>query len=215
MSSTLSTRSFLSTLILLLSINFSYATFSDFDAPGSYGSDEASDNPISFPTTGSVLIAGQSYTISWTPTTGNLISIELWTSFPITSSFYGANCNFDDYNPSCSQLVQNISNSGSFVWNVPSSAPESSNYFLDLYVPDPGLDGPFYFTTGNFTITGGPQSPFEGQSASASVQGGSTTATRVHSMGYLTPTVTIGAQVTATVGIIIFYCSSVNGRSFC
>lgn len=110
------------------------------------------DNPILQPQPGDVLTAGTTYNIIWAPTTGDLISIELWNGFSIASSFDGSNCNVDSNSPLCSQIIQNVSNSGSFLWTIPINAPVSDSYFLDIYVPDPGLGGPFYYMTGNFSI---------------------------------------------------------------
>ena len=138
------------------------------------------DNPISRPREGETITAGTVYNITWTPTRGDLINIEIWNSFSLSSSFNGSNCHFDDFNVDCSGLIENITNSGSFLWNVPANAPVANNYFLDIYVPDAGVDGPFYFMTGNFSISnvGSPTSTVStssptGTSASASHTGSS------------------------------------------
>lgn len=110
------------------------------------------NNPISRPQPGEILTAGSTYNIVWTPNTGDIIGIELWNSFSIASSFTGSSCTVDDNNTMCSQIIASMPNSGSFSWKIPDNAPQSDDYFLDIYVPNPGLDGPFYYMTGNFSI---------------------------------------------------------------
>jgi hypothetical protein len=112
-------------------------------------------NPISHPQKGEIITAGSKYKVVWTPTNGDIVNLELFNSFAISSYFEGANCAEEENVPGCSQLFSNKTNSGSFLWNVPVNAPESDNYYLDLYVPNPGLGGPFYFMTGNFSIRPG------------------------------------------------------------
>ena len=110
------------------------------------------NNPISRPQPGEILIAGSTYNIIWTPNTGDTIGLEIWNSFSIASAFPGSNCVLDDNNTMCAQLSPGMPNSGSFSWKIPNNAPPSDNYFLDIYVPNPGLGGPFYYMTGNFSI---------------------------------------------------------------
>lgn len=111
------------------------------------------DNPISRPQGGETITAGTEYNITWTPTRGNIVSIEIWNEISLASSFNGINCHYDDYNVDCSLLIENITNSGSYLWHVPANAPVANNYFLDIFVPDAGFDGPFYFMTNNFSIS--------------------------------------------------------------
>ena len=128
------------------------------------------NNPISRPQTGEILTAGSTYNIVWTPNTGDIIGIEIWNSFSIASSFTGSSCTLDDNNTMCSQIVASMPNSGSLSWKIPDNAPPSDNYFLDIYVPNPDLGGPFYYMTGNFSIRHGTAST----SSSATAQVSST-----------------------------------------
>jgi hypothetical protein len=110
------------------------------------------DNPISHPKQGEIIAAGSIYTITWTPNKGVIVSIELYNGFSIASSFNGANCYINEFVPTCSELFSNVTNTGSMVWHVPTNAPISDQYYLDIYVPNPGVGGPFYYMTGNFSI---------------------------------------------------------------
>jgi hypothetical protein len=109
-------------------------------------------NPISRPQPGEILTAGSTYNIVWTPNKGSIVGLEIWNSFPITLSFNQSNCVLDDNNTLCSQLDPGFPNSGSYSWKIPDTAPSSDEYYLDIYVPNPGLGGPFYYMTGNFSI---------------------------------------------------------------
>ena len=109
------------------------------------------NNPIIRPRAGETIDAGTNYTITWNANTGTAVSLELWNSFPIFSYFNGS-CIDDEDNPSCSLIFYDVTNSGEWVWQVPSDAPTSNEYFFDIYVPDPGIEGPYYYMTGNFTI---------------------------------------------------------------
>ena len=109
-------------------------------------------NPVTQPKRGEVLFAGSTYEILWIPGKGDVISIELYADVDLSNSFSGRNCFVDDYPPECSEILRNQDNNGSFLWNIPLNAPYSDNYFLDIYVPEPGVGGPYYFMTGNFSI---------------------------------------------------------------
>jgi hypothetical protein len=111
------------------------------------------DNPINHPALGEVVPLGKTYSIVWTPTHGDLISIELWNDFPLGEYFNGSNCVFDDDDPNCSQIASNVPNNGQFDWKVPSNSPPSDTYYLDIFVPDPDINGPYYYMTGNFSIS--------------------------------------------------------------
>lgn len=130
-------------------------------------------NPITRPVGGETITAGTEYNITWTPTQGNLISIEIWNEISLASSFNGINCHYDDYNVDCSILIENITNSGSYLWHVPANAPVANNYFLDIFVPDAGIDGPFYFMTNNFSISnaGSPTGTFASTISTATATG--------------------------------------------
>jgi len=110
------------------------------------------DNPIFRPRPGEVVQVGSSYNIVWTPTKGDIISIEIWNQFSLARYLNGSNCFLDDNNTLCSQIAQNIPNSGSFLWQIPGNTPPSNSYYLDIYVPNPDSNGPYYYMTGNFTI---------------------------------------------------------------
>ena len=110
-------------------------------------------NPVSQPQVGAVLTAGTSFNIVWTPTIGDLISIELWTkglNVSINAYFSGNNCLIP--NMACSMIAQNIANSGSFLWGIPANAPLLDDYFIDLYVPDPPPGEVYFYETGDFSI---------------------------------------------------------------
>ena len=109
-------------------------------------------NPISRPQPREILTAGSTYNIVWTPNKGDIVGLELWNSFPIVLSFNQSYCIIDNNNTMCSQLDPGFPNSGSYSWKIPETAPESDDYFLDIYLPDPGPGGPFYYMTGNFSI---------------------------------------------------------------
>jgi hypothetical protein len=111
------------------------------------------DNPITTPQGGDTITAGTVYNITWTPTRGNIVSIEIWNEISLRSSFNGTNCHYDGFDVDCSLLVDNITNSGSWLWYVPANAPVANNYFLDIFVSDAGFDGPYYFMTNNFSIS--------------------------------------------------------------
>jgi Kre9/KNH-like N-terminal Ig-like domain len=132
--------------------------------PGSnVQNDSGESNPITQPIGASEIRSGSTYTIFWTPTAGNIISIELQADVPISNIIPGNPC----LTPwtGCVEIVSNISNSGSFVWNIPSNAPTSKNYYLDIYVPDPPPGYIFYFMTGNFSIN--PSAPVQSLTATA------------------------------------------------
>ena len=114
----------------------------------SYGQ---ANNPIIRPQAGEILHAGTIYNITWTPNTGSDIGIELWNGFSVSATL-GANCDLDEDNPNCHQVIVSTSNSGFYEWAIPANAPTSNTYWLDIYVPDPDINGPYYFMTGNFTI---------------------------------------------------------------
>jgi len=110
-------------------------------------------NPITQPKKNHYLKPGETYDILWTPTTPDileLISIELMCDFNISTIFPGNPCLTPD--PTCIELASNISNTGNFTWKIPANAPQSKDYYLDIYVPDPPPGGPYYFMTGNFSI---------------------------------------------------------------
>ena len=111
------------------------------------------DNPIINPQGGDTITAGTVYNITWTPTRGNIVSIEIWNEISLRSSFNGTNCHYDGFDVDCSLLIDNTTNSGSWLWHIPANAPVAGNYFLDIFVSDAGSDGPYYFMTNNFSIS--------------------------------------------------------------
>jgi hypothetical protein len=113
------------------------------------------NNPISHPKPGEIITAGSQYKVVWTPTKGDIVSLVLFNNFAISPYFPGASCEAEENVPGCTEVFANKTNSGSFLWNVPVNAPESDTYYLDVYVPNPGPGGPFYFMTGNFSIRPG------------------------------------------------------------
>jgi len=131
----------------------------------SYGQ---ANNPILRPQAGEVLYAGTAYNITWTANTGSHIGIELWNGFSVSATL-GANCDLDEDNPNCHQVVVDITNSGFYEWAIPENAPASDTYWLDIYVPDPDIDGPYYYMTGNFTIQKAINSHQSSSSASATL----------------------------------------------
>lgn len=117
----------------------------------SQSSAQQASNPILNPKDGEIIAAGSTYNITWTPNQGVIVSIEIWNAFSIASFFNGANCD-TEFVSTCSQLFSNITNTGSIIWHVPANAPISDGYYLDIYVPNPGQGGPYYYMTGNFSI---------------------------------------------------------------
>jgi hypothetical protein len=109
------------------------------------------NNPILTPQTGEVIQAGTTYNITWTPNTGNEISIELWNGNSLANTL-GADCEDSEDSDSCTQVVSSMNNSGYYLWAVPNNAPQSETYWLDIYVPNPDFNGPYFYLTGNFTI---------------------------------------------------------------
>jgi hypothetical protein len=110
------------------------------------------DNPISHPLPGDIIQAGSAYNITWTPNRGRIVSIELWTNATLTGIGNGTNCDISDFARNCTALFANMSNAGWYLWNVPKNMPPSDEYYFDIYVPNPGPGGPFYYITGNFSI---------------------------------------------------------------
>jgi hypothetical protein len=110
------------------------------------------DNPISQPLAGDIIQAGSAYNITWTPNRGRIVSIELWTNATLTGIGNGTNCDVSDFATNCTALFANMSNAGWYLWNVPKNMPPSDEYYFDIYVPNPGPGGPFYYITGNFSI---------------------------------------------------------------
>jgi len=110
------------------------------------------DNPISLPQTGDIIQAGSTYNITWTPNRGHIVSIELWTNSSLTGIGNGTNCDVSDFAPNCTALFANMTNKGWYLWNVPKDMPSSDEYYFDIYVPNPGPEGPFYYITGNFSV---------------------------------------------------------------
>jgi hypothetical protein len=109
------------------------------------------NNPILTPQTGEIIEAGTTYNITWTPNTGDQIGIELWNGISLANTLSN-DCFEDEDSEYCTQVVSSMNNAGFYLWAVPVEAPESNTYWLDIYVPDPGFDGPFFYDTGNFTI---------------------------------------------------------------
>jgi len=134
--------SFLGTLVLLPTAS----SYLDPNDPSRF------DNPISHPQPGDVIQAGSTYNITWTPNRGQIVSIELWTNTSLAGIGNGTNCDVDDYATNCTAPFANISNTGWYLWNVPRNMPSSDEYYFDIYVPDPGPEGPFYYITGNFSV---------------------------------------------------------------
>jgi hypothetical protein len=135
--------SFLSFLILLPLQSFSYVDAND---PSRF------DNPISLPKTGDIIQAGSTYNITWTPNRGDIVSIELWTNSSLGGIGNGTNCDVSDFALNCTALFANMTNKGWYLWDVPKNMPSSDEYYFDIYVPDPGPGGPFYYITGNFSV---------------------------------------------------------------
>jgi hypothetical protein len=131
-----------------LSIVLAFASL----AAGQTGLDRY-DNPILRPKKGEVIPAGTTYNITWKPNKGDIVSMELWSDVSLANSFNGSNCGLDTNSTFCTSFIENVTNSGSYLWQIPRDAPSSRNYYIDIYVPDPGLGGPFYYFTANFTIT--------------------------------------------------------------
>jgi hypothetical protein len=110
-------------------------------------------NPITQPKKGRYLKPGLTYDILWNvtkPDILDIISIELMCDLNISTIFPGNPCLTPD--PTCIELVSNISNTGNWTWKIPANAPQSNSYYLDIFVPDPPPGGPYYFMTGNFSI---------------------------------------------------------------
>lgn len=114
------------------------------------------NNPILTPQTGEVIQAGTTYNITWTPNTGDEIGIELWNGISLADTL-SSDCFEDEDSEFCTQVVSSMNNSGFYLWAVPADAPQSETYWLDIYVPNPGFDGPFFYLTGNFTIERSPK----------------------------------------------------------
>lgn len=96
----------------------------------------ASGNPINSPTLGELVIAGQEYTIKWGPTTAGPVSLVL---------VCGPSTNVVP----CGTIVENIDNTGSYAWNVPTSlAPGTAGYGILLVAPN----GAYQYST-QFGVT--------------------------------------------------------------
>lgn len=120
---------------------------------------------ITRPRTGEVLTAGTTYNILWTSSTYQFLSIELFNNdgIPVDTIFSGTEC---DGEAACGILVNNVTNTGSFLWNIPANAPPNNSYSLDIFVPSLSNTYIFAATTGDFSIQ---QGTFESVSVTPSI----------------------------------------------
>jgi hypothetical protein len=102
---------------------------------------------------------GATYQILWTANQTTqwgdellVVSIELLSDQAISTIFPGNPCESPQSQTTCIEIASNISNIGNWTWSIPANAPQSPNYYLDIYVPNPPEGGPYYWMTGNFSI---------------------------------------------------------------
>jgi len=129
------------------------ATLSSVSAVTPPAAGDPSGNPIIHPGLGELIPAGQTYTITWTPTTPGDVSLLL---------LRGPSTNVVPI----LTIADTIPNTGSYAWNVPDTlAPDTSYYGIQLivegtgqyqYSPQCGVSNPGYsstFTGAQSTVT--------------------------------------------------------------
>ncbi|KAJ8613451.1 hypothetical protein MRB53_036936 [Persea americana] len=80
---------------------------------------QTSPNPFSYPSNGYRLTAGQPYTLTWTATTPGSVTLVLRS---------GAATNLAQGTP----IVTNLPNNGSYVWSVPASITQGTDYAIEI-----------------------------------------------------------------------------------
>lgn len=84
----------------------------------------SSTNPITCPLGDKVLKAGTKFEITWTPTHGSTITLNLRA---------GADSNNLDH---ITTITSSTSNTGSYTWSIPSSTEERSDYAIEIVAGD-------------------------------------------------------------------------------
>jgi len=111
--------------------------------------------PITQPQAGDIITSDTNYTIKWTAGTADKVNIELWNSVFAFPTPYNQ-CP-DTTSDGCDVLAANLTNTGTFLWSVPSmdDLPMStSDYSLVIYSSD---DHSSSATTGYFSISATPE----------------------------------------------------------
>ncbi|KAF8467776.1 Ser-Thr-rich glycosyl-phosphatidyl-inositol-anchored membrane family-domain-containing protein [Kalaharituber pfeilii] len=100
----------------------------------------AQENPISSPTAGTVLVAGQDHTITWNPTTQGSVTLVLRK---------GDSKNLDTLNT----IAADIANTGSFDWTVPENVESGEDYSVEIMYPGGSNFSPQFTIESNFVAT--------------------------------------------------------------
>ncbi|KAF7845876.1 hypothetical protein BT93_L0210 [Corymbia citriodora subsp. variegata] len=131
----------------------------------------ANANPFNVPNGGYNVTAGSSTTLAWTPTTSGTVSLILRS---------GASSNL----ATGTYIAQNISNSGSYTWNVASSIAEGSDYTVEI-IDDSDTSQtdytPHFTITSTVTVASSTSRVTSGASSSSTKSGAAATTSSGHS----------------------------------
>src|SRR5450432_3012402 len=146
--------------ILLLLILWAFATIGptasesikDYD----YMAHNSNSNPFIHPADGETVKLGSAYTVTWSPTKGDNMWIELWeeeVGFGGARGF-GDLCPSYLINPYCGLIAKNIPNKGSWTWDLTAATNKATGqYWLYMYAnTDWEGTGPLLSTSKRFQI---------------------------------------------------------------